>query len=59
MEDDVSDKLVEAIRDLVTTLQVTNLLLSAEQDRRRQEAERAERRRALDTLRATPDPVED
>ena len=37
----MSDKLIEAIRDLIATLDVTNQLLRADQDRRREEAEKA------------------
>ncbi len=35
------EKLIEAIRDLIATLDVTNQLLRADQDRRREEAEQA------------------
>ena len=42
----MSEKLVEAIRDLVFTMQATNRLLRAEQEWRREKQERAAQRRA-------------
>ena len=51
----MSEKLIEAIRDLISTLDVTNQLLRAEQDHRREEQEKAakwsaEQKEALEKL---------
>lgn len=51
----MSEKLIEAIRDLISTLDTTNQLLRAEQDHRREEHEKAaqwsaEQARAVESL---------
>lgn len=51
----MSEKLIEAIRELISTLDVTNQLLRADQDHRREEQEKAaqwsaQQREALETL---------